>query len=380
MYRILYLGQDKTIYSRLRENLPIYMRLEPEYVRTRLEGSLRSAETHGIILPLYNPGPEDLSFLKGVIGIPEVPGVIVTANYMTTAQAVCCMRYGAFDCLTGTVNGEVMGACLNRMIHHSAPGLQAESESSSSYDLIAGNSTAVKDLRNRLIKYSELPYPVLITGETGSGKELAAKMIHNHSNRSNGPFTAVNCAAYPDDLLGSEMFGSRKGAFTGSIDRPGLIESSSGGTLFLDEIAELSLRGQASLLRVIEDGCVRRMGSHTVKSVDIRIVAATNQDLRYCMKQGTFRSDLFYRLNLLGVSIPPLRKRKGDIPRLVRDYLEKLRIDLNWRVDSTAMSVLINHNWPGNVRELQSVLLGASLSAGNGILRVKDIRIPDSNY
>jgi transcriptional regulator with PAS, ATPase and Fis domain len=226
-----------------------------------------------------------------------------------------------------------------------------------------------------LEKYSDLPYPVLITGETGSGKELAARTIHSQSNRRSGPFTAVNCASFPDDILGSELFGSRRGAFTGSVDRPGLFESSNGGTLFLDEIGELSIQGQACLLRVIEDGEVRRIGANTTRAVDVRVVAATNRDLRYSMKNGIFRSDLFYRLNLLGVTVPPLRKRREDIPDLSRDYLRKIRSDVHWRVESAAMALLVRHAWPGNVRELQSVLLRATLTAENGVLRAGDIAI-----
>ncbi len=374
MYRILYLGQDKINYSRLRDGLPAYMRLETEQERKGLKDSLASERTHGLIIPLSNPGPDDLGYLKKVLGIPGVPGVIVTANFMTAAQAVCCIRHGAFDCLTGPVNGEVMGACLNRMIHICHPGKSPDIEYPEK--LIAGDSSAIVDLIDRLIKYSDLPYPVLITGETGSGKELAARTIHLHSRRRNGPFTAVNCASYPDDILGSEMFGSKRGAFTGSVDRPGLFESSSGGTLFLDEIGELSIQGQACLLRVIEEGTVRRMGSNTTKPVDVRVVAATNRNLRESMKNGIFRSDLFYRLNLLGVTVPPLRKRREDIPRLTRDYLKKIRSDLHWRVESGAMALLVRYNWPGNVRELQSVLLRASLSAENGVLRTGDIAIP----
>ncbi len=377
MYRILYIGQDSTDYSRLRDSLPIYMKLEPQHERINLQTTLRSVRPHGIILPISNPGPDDFSFLKKIIVIPRVPGVIVTANYMTAAQAVSCMRFGAYDCLTGPVSGEVIGASLTRMIRPAGSD-NNDLEKLNSGEFLAGKSSAVTALRNRLQKYSEMPYPVLITGETGSGKELAAKTIHLLSNRRKGPFTAVNCASYSDDLLGSEMFGCLKGAFTGSTDRPGLFEASSGGTLFLDEIGELSLRGQASLLRVIEEGYIRRMGSHRTKAVNVRIISATNKDLRKHMALGTFRNDLFYRINLLGVTVPPLRKRKGDIHRLSRDYLNTLPGETHWKIENSALSVLIRHSWPGNVRELQSVLLKASITAENGRLRASDLCIPDS--
>jgi len=372
MYRILYMGQEKADYSLLRDSLPLCMKLESEYERTNLQTRLHSVRPHGIILPISSPRLEDFSFLKELIGIPRVPGVIVTANYMTAAQAVSCMRFGAYDCLTGPVSGEVLGACLKRMIQ------PTDDDSDVSKQAIAGNSPAVKALRHRIIKYAELPYPVLITGETGSGKELVAGIIHTLSRHRKGPFTAVNCASYNDELLGSEMFGSLRGAYTGSTDRPGLFEISNGGTVFLDEIAELSIRGQASLLRVIEEGYVRRMGSSKIRAVDVRIVAATNKDLRKCMKLGSFRNDLFFRLNLLGITVPPLRNRKEDIPRLSRNYLKTLFPETPWRLESPAVSILINHHWPGNVRELQSVLLRASIMAKRGIIRAEDLCLSET--
>lgn len=376
MYRILYIGQNSSDYSRLKDSLPIYMKLEPQHERINLQSTLRSVKLHGIILPISNPGPDDFFYLKKIIGTPRVPGVIVTSNYLTAAQAVSCMRFGAYDCITGPVSGEVVVASLSRMIQpidHDTD--EKEFEKPTPEPFLAGNSSAVTALRNRLLKYSEMPYPVLITGETGSGKELAAKTLHYFSNRREKPFTAVNCASYSDDLLESEMFGSLKGAFTGSTDRPGLFEASRGGTLFLDEIGELSLRGQASLLRVIEDGYIRRMGSHRTKAVDVRIITATNKDLRKHISLGTFRNDLFYRINLLGVTVPPLRKRIGDIQRLSRDYLNNLPGDTVWKIEKSALSILIRHNWPGNVRELQSVLLKASITAENGRLRASDLCI-----
>lgn len=370
MYKILYLGQDINTYSRLKDGFPPHMRLEPSFERIPLRGSLTFTKSHGIILPLPSPGPEDLGFLKKVIRTPGAPGVIVTANFMTAAQAVCCMRQGAFDCITGPVNGKLIGASLDRMIRPVSSGMDETDR------LIAGCSKAVEKLTDRLVKYSDLPFPVLITGETGSGKELAARMIHRCGDRRDGPFNAVNCASFPDDILGSEIFGSTKGAFTGSVDRPGLFESSDGGILFLDEIGELSIQGQASLLRIIEEGKVRRMGSNSTRSVDVRVIAATNRDLRVSMKNGLFRTDLFYRLNILGVTVPPLRKRKEDISILTRNYLNKIRGDIHWRVDSGALAMLARYNWPGNVRELQSVLLCATLSAENGVLTAGDISIP----
>jgi DNA-binding NtrC family response regulator len=218
MYNILFLGQDIGTFSRLRDSLPRHMRLEPEHEIVNLSRTIRSVKPHGIVLPISNPGPEEFSILKKVIDTPRVPGVIVTSDYLTVAQAVSCMRFGAYDCLTGPMNYDAVSACLNRMILPEKP-----PEDTGKYpgeDLLAGNSPAVISLRQRLIKYSDLSFPVLITGETGSGKDLAAKTIHLHSPRKNQPFVTINCASYPEDLLTTEMFGSHKGAFTGPPTDP----------------------------------------------------------------------------------------------------------------------------------------------------------------
>jgi len=374
MYRILYVGQDRSKFLFLRDNLPLCMKLERGHEKVTLQTSIDSVKPHGIILPLLNPGPDDFSLLKMIIQLPRAPGVIITANYMSAAQAVSCMRFGAYDCLVGPMSGEVIAASLNRMIQ---PEVDRENEDTGR--LLSGKSSIIKALHKRLLKYADLPYPVLISGETGSGKDLAAKTIHSMGKRRNRPFIAVNCATYTDELLGSEIFGSSKGAFTGSIDKPGLFEASNGGTLFLDEIGEMSIRGQASLLRIIEEGYVRRMGSHKTRAVDVRIIAATNQNLRQCMKLGTFRNDLFYRLNLLGVTIPPLRKRKEDIPQLSMEYLNTLSPETPWKIENRALSILFHYHWPGNVRELQSVLLKASITARNGGIRAADLTFPEND-
>jgi DNA-binding NtrC family response regulator len=368
MYRILYHGPDTITYARLREDFPGDMRLVIEHNLDRLKENLSSAGTHGIILPLSDPGPDEYQYLRKVIRLPSSPGVIVAANPISAAQAVCCVRHGAFDCLAGPVNGTIMGACLNRMIS------RAEVKAFDDPVLIAGGSQLILSLLSRLADYADLPHPVLITGETGTGKELAAQTIHRRSSRRDGPFVAVNCAAYPDELLGSEMFGSRKGAFTGSVDRPGLIEGADGGTLFLDEIGDMSMQGQACLLRVIEEGTLRRMGSNLTRRIDVRVIAATNINLQDAIRSRSFRADLYYRLNLLGVTMPPLRKHREDIPALVRNYLETIVPGITWRVDSAAMASLLRYSWPGNVRELQSVILKATLSARNSIILPKDLR------
>ena len=370
MYRLIYHGPDKAEYCRIRNQLPGHFKLSLSYSRSRLVRDLTTFKPHGLILPLLSPKPDDLNFLRQLVAAPEIPGVVVTSGKISPQQAVCCMRLGAYDCLTGPTNGEVLGMVFDRMLTERK--IYSAAETDSCWRII-GNSRPIADMLIRLSQYADLDHPVLITGETGAGKELAARAIHQNSRRRNRGFTAVNCSTYSDELLGSELFGSRNGAFTGSVDRPGLFEQNRGGTLFLDEIGELSIQGQACLLRVLEEKTIRRMGSLGSIPVDVRVIAATNRPLRQMLKEKRFRSDLFYRLNLLGLTVPPLRKRKSDIPAIARHYLS---VECGaCGIDSGAVALLAHHDWPGNIREMQSVLLKASLSATGRMIRAGNIQI-----
>jgi len=369
MYFILYHGNDKRFYSRLKEDFPSNMKLLVANDWDHCQNTIRETTTHGIILAIHDPGPDEFRLIRKIIGLPNAPGVIVAASGISAAQAVCCMRHGAFDCITGPVNSSVIGASLNRLIGPNT------TESAKSPPLLTGSSQIVREIRARLEEFAKLPYPVLISGETGTGKELAAKTVHQHSDRRDGPFVTVNCAAYTDDLLGSEMFGTKKGAFTGAVDRQGLIEHASGGTLFLDEIGEMSLRGQAFLLRVIDEGVLRRLGSNHPRRVDVRYITATNRKLSSAVKKGRFRADLYYRLNHLSITMPPLRKRRQDIPELAHSYLQNLKPGVAWRLETETYASLAHYNWPGNIRELQSVLLRATITARKNLVLPKDIQL-----
>ena len=226
-------------------------------------------------------------------------------------------------------------------------------------DDIVGVSGAIADLRRAIERAAAAPYPILVEGESGSGKELIARAVHRRSLRRDRAFCAVNCAALPDDLLEAELFGHARGAFTGAVgDRPGVFEEAHGGTLFLDEVGELSPRGQAKLLRTIQDGELRRLGESMPRRVDVRIVAATNRDLRHEVASGRFRLDLLYRLDVVRLTVPPLRERVDDIPMLVAHYWRTVTDRLSSRAVLSAQTVaaLGQYAWPGNVRELQNVL------------------------
>ncbi len=226
---------------------------------------------------------------------------------------------------------------------------------------IIGESDAIKEVKKMVEKAAKVPATVLLRGESGTGKELFANSIHAQSKRSNNNFVRVNCAALSDSLLESELFGYEEGSFTGALKggKKGLFEEADKGTIFLDEISEISMNTQAKLLRVLQEKEIMRVGSNCPVSVDVRVIAATNADLIKAVREGRFREDLFYRLNILPIVIPPLRKRKEDIPLLVKNFIIKLNDEYGRNIidiSDEALHVLMNHDWPGNVRELENIV------------------------
>jgi transcriptional regulator with GAF, ATPase, and Fis domain len=232
---------------------------------------------------------------------------------------------------------------------------------------IIGQSTPLRSVFNRIIKVAPTDATVLITGETGTGKELLANSIHRHSTRHQAPFIAINCAAIPANLLESELFGYEKGAFTGASSRkPGKFELADGGTLFLDEIGDMPLEIQAKVLRALEERCIERLGGVKTITVDVRFIAATNRNLTDLAENGLFRKDLLYRLSVFLVDLPPLRERREDIP-LLSDHFINHTTDKSLRLSSSSMQLMLSYDWPGNIRELQNALRSASLMADSVI-------------
>jgi transcriptional regulator with GAF, ATPase, and Fis domain len=238
--------------------------------------------------------------------------------------------------------------------------LKEEVGRGSMFDEIIGSSPAVKLILSKITKVAPMDSTVLITGETGTGKELVARAIHRRSKRSAKPFISVNCAALPSSLIASELFGHEKGAFTGADQRRlGRFELANGGTIFLDEVGELPLETQVALLRVLQERKFERIGGHQQVTIDVRVMAATNRDLYAAITAGTFRSDLFYRINVFPIDVPPLRDRKGDIPALVRHFVEWYAVKMGRKIrniDPATMEMLQAYQWPGNIRELQNVI------------------------
>jgi two-component system, NtrC family, response regulator HydG len=308
---------------------------------------------------------------------PTVPAVIMTGKG-TIESAVQAMRYGVYDYLVKPFEqkeGPIIA--LRRAIEHHRlvernRFLQEKVDLSDRFDDIVGSSAELQEVFQVIASVAPADTTTLVVGESGTGKELVARAIHQHSRRSARPFVAVNCGALTETVLESELFGHTKGAFTGAVAaRRGLFEEADGGTLFLDEVGELSPGMQVSLLRVLQERSIRPVGANVARAVDVRVVAATHRDLEQAVEQGTMREDLFYRLNVVSVELPSLRKRRDDIPLLAHHFLRKHHKRLGRPVDSIdddVMVILCGYDWPGNVRELENTIeRGVVLSQSTSI-------------
>ena len=312
---------------------------------------------------------------------PTLPVVMLTA-FATVDLAVEAMRQGAFDFISKPFTPEVVLAVASRAAERAEllrenSRLRGEIDRLGFSDEILGTSRAIQELKTRIARVSPTNATVLITGETGSGKELVARAIHKQSLRAGNSFVAINCAGFQETLLESELFGHERGAFTGA-DRShqGLFESAHRGTLLLDEAGEMSLALQTKLLRVLVDGQVLRVGATTPRKVDVRVIVATHRDLRQRVKEGLFREDLFYRVAVVPIHIPPLRERKEDIPLLIQFLLKQIAQDLKSparQISPAAVSKLVQYNFPGNVRELRNLIERACILAHDDEITPSDL-------
>lgn len=292
---------------------------------------------------------------------PSTAMIMITA-FSTTGEAVDAMKKGAYDYITKPFKNEeirlIVENALERLdLRRENLQLKKELGERFSFSNIIGKSKVMQEVYNLIEKVAASKVNVLVTGESGTGKELVAKAIHYNSERRDKPFVAINCGAIPENLLESELFGHEKGAFTGAVQqKSGLFEVADGGTLFLDEIAELPPLMQVKLLRVLQEHEFRRVGGTRDLKVDVRLVAATNKDLGQAVATGSFREDLYYRLNVIQLALPPLRDRREDIPLLVKHFLEKLTGHTKTRVPDSVMRKILDYNWPGNIRELENTV------------------------
>jgi DNA-binding NtrC family response regulator len=348
--------------------------------------ALRALENpeHGysaVVTDLYMPeltGMDILSVLRQ--RQPGLPVVMITA-FGTVESAVEAIKRGAFDYITKPFEqGEILAivekaANTYRLRREEPQG--ATSEDQLQQSIIVGKSPQMRDIHKIIHKVANSPSTVLITGESGTGKELVALEIHRASARAEKPFIKINCAAIPHNLIESELFGYEKGAFTGAVSsKPGRFELAHEGTLFLDEVAELPLEMQVKLLRAIQESEFERVGGLETIKIDVRIIVATNKDITKEVREARFREDLFYRLNVVPIAIPPLRDRRVDIEDLVYFFIRKFNDRLHKgieTVDTECMRVLIRYSWPGNIRQLENVLERAVLMSESNILCLKDL-------
>ncbi|MGH7289762.1 MAG: sigma-54-dependent transcriptional regulator, partial [Myxococcota bacterium] len=318
-----------------------------------------------VISDVRMPGMSGLDLLDQVRQLsPETTVILITAHG-TTESAVEAMKHGAYDYLTKPCSVDeirlVVGKALEkRELSHENQRLRQQLRDQSAIPTIVGKTARMQEIFGLVRQVAPTRANILITGESGTGKELIARAIHNLSDRREAPFVTVNCGAIPEELLESELFGHVKGSFTGaSANKPGLFEVANGGTLFLDEIGEMDLLLQVKVLRAIQHRTFQRVGGTSEIHVDVRIVCATNRRLDHEVREGRFREDLFYRLNVIEIQLPPLRERVADLPQLIRHFMEKFSVELSKDVrelDPEVLPALEAYPFPGNVRELENVI------------------------
>ncbi len=339
----------------------------------------RGEDYHVVLLDLMMPDMDGLEVLESFQARESAPATIVLTAYASIEKAVRATKLGAFDFITKPFkNDEILVAVKNAIEQHRLRDENERLKSSLrqrfSYRNIIGKSVPMQQTFALISRIAPRRSTVLIQGESGTGKELVAKAIHAESTRADAPFVAINCGNIPSELLESEIFGHVRGAFTGATSaKKGLFEAADGGTIFLDEVASISLEMQAKLLRVIQEREFRRLGGLENIKVDVRIIAATNSDLQEAVAAGTFRDDLYYRLNVIVIKLPPLLERSEDIPLLADHFMRKY-CEENGRslctIDPAAMRSLMEYNWPGNVRELENVMERAVVLCPGNLITV----------
>lgn len=337
---------------------------------------------HVLLTDLKLPDIDGLAVLERILQIDsKVLGIVMT-GYGSIDGAVKAMKIGAFDFLTKPFENEAVAVVINKALeaHRRRQDIRGSRKSVRvpyRVEQLVGTSEPIRRVLDFVAKVADHDSTVLIQGESGTGKELVARMLHFNSVRKDRPFVPVNCGAIPENLLESELFGHEKGAFTGAAQtRIGRFELAHGGTIFLDEIGELSLGLQVKLLRVLQERSFERVGGTRTIDVDVRVVAATNQDLEQAVQQKRFRQDLYYRLNVIPITTPSLKERRSDIPQLVNHFMERLNHTKQTAITGCspdAMACLMEHHWPGNIRELENMIERLVVLKQSGAIEVSDL-------
>ena len=328
------------------------------------------------------PDGDGLDLVRHIASLPgDLPVAVITA-FGNAESAVSALKAGAFDYISKPVSLEQLRGLVKSALEIDA----TESTATGLAPELIGASSAISQIRDRIDRVAKSQAPIYITGESGTGKELAARRLHAQATHRNGPFIAVNCGAIPENLVESEFFGFRKGSFTGAgEDRDGFFQAANGGTLFLDEVADLPLPMQVKLLRAIQEKRVRKVGATTEDGLDVRLICATHQDLKALVEQGRFRQDLFYRVNVIELRMPPLRECREDIETIARRILQRLssetrELGVQVELADDAVDALCNYSFPGNVRELENILERALALTNDPVIHADDLGlVPTSN-
>jgi two-component system nitrogen regulation response regulator GlnG len=348
---------------------------------------VRSTVYDLIILDIQMPGMSGLEALQHIQKIdPNVPVIFITA-FGTADTAIEAMRRGAYDFILKPFDIPAMKQLVDRALALSRQMrtqvvLETPPDVRLNEDRMVGLTPQMQEVYKQIGQVAATDVPVLIRGESGTGKELVARAIYQHSRRLHKPFLTINCAAIPETLLESELFGYEKGAFTGAVQRRiGKFEQADGGTVFLDEIGDMELTTQTKVLRLLQEQTFERLGGNTTIQVDVRVIAATNRPLEHMIEEKRFREDLYYRLNVVTLTLPPLRERRDDIPRLAEYFLARFRAELgkpDLALSKEALDLLLSYDWPGNIRELQNVLKHAILMTKGHRILPESLSIPPS--
>lgn len=377
--RILIVDDEPSI----RKVLSAHLRRFGYEVETAEDGAaaiqlLRTEPFHLVVSDLRMPQVDGMELLGWVQAHqPGLPLILITAHG-TVDSAVEALKRGAFDYVSKPFDrDELHGVIQKALATEARNARRLQEDGPDSFVNIVGTTSAMRDIFKLIEKVAPSPTTVLITGESGTGKELVARALHERSDRRDGPFIQINCGAIPENLFEAELFGYEKGAFTGAVgSKPGRFELASGGTLFLDEVGELPRDMQVKILRALQERRIDRVGGVRTLEVDVRVVAATNVDLQRAVAEGRFREDLFYRLNVIPIHLPPLRERTDDIPLLVEHFLRKFNERLGkavQRVTPEALSALLAHTWPGNIRELENLMERSVLLADGDEIGLNDL-------
>ncbi len=380
MHKILAIDNDESFLKSV-ENLLKYKNFEV----VTLSNPFKAVDVFNesfydcVLLDVKMPGIDGLELLKKFESINPLVPIILISGESTISIAVDAIKNGAFDFIEKPLDAERLLITIRNAIEKKCWTSEKKEllTEINKNNMIVGESNAILKILSQIETLAKTDAKVLILGESGTGKELVAKALHYKGNRNGKPFIKINCAAIPSDLLESELFGYRKGAFTGALkDYEGKFIQADGGTLFLDEIGDMDLRLQSKLLRVLQDGEIEIIGSSKIKKIDVRVISASNKNIEEMVAEGTFRTDLYHRINVVKLRVPPLRERKEDIPLLCRFYLNYFSENYNKRlldINPHALAILRRYDWPGNIRELKNIIEKISIFAANSIIHAEDV-------